>query len=80
MKKTGLDGLRWISPELVMLGLGCVRDRRERNKWRSPQNEVITLDGDRVYNHSTGAGGGGAGATPARDHLTARRDAGTVTP
>ncbi|KFB76360.1 MULTISPECIES: toprim domain-containing protein [Candidatus Accumulibacter] len=60
MKKTGLDGLRWISPELVMLGLGCVRDRRERNKWRSPQNEVITLDGDRVYNHSTGAGGGGA--------------------
>lgn len=60
MNKTGLDHLRWISPEFVMLRLGCIRDRRERNKWRTPRDEVITIDGDKVFNHSTGMGGGGA--------------------
>lgn len=55
------EQLRNISISDVLLALECVPDHRDREKWKSPSGEVITVrDNLKVFNHALDKGGAGA--------------------
>jgi Plasmid recombination enzyme/Toprim-like/Protein of unknown function (DUF3991) len=50
---------RELPLESVLERLGCVRDAKDRNNWRTPVGRV-SVNGAKFYAHDQGKGGGGA--------------------
>jgi hypothetical protein len=50
---------RQLPLESVLERLGCVRDAKDRNNWRTPVGRV-SVDGAKFYAHDQAKGGGGA--------------------
>jgi hypothetical protein len=55
-----IDQLRQLSLELVLNELGCVKKTDHKNKWRTPDGDFVTVDGEKFFNHDSDEGGGGA--------------------